>query len=55
MIKIYEHIVKLRNERDEARVMYCFLVENNSRQYGTSAENVAKKMGWNCYKKNKTQ
>ena len=49
-----EEIAKLINERDEARRMYCSVVEN-SRPHGTSAENVAKQMGWDCYKKEKTQ
>ena len=45
-----EQIAKLRKERDEARRMYCSVVEN-SRPHGTSAEDVARRMGWDCYKK----
>ena len=45
-----EKINLLRNERDEARRLYCSVVEN-SRPHGTSAEDVAKSMGWDCYKK----
>lgn len=37
-------------ERDEARRMYCSMVENNARQYGTSAQSVAKQAGWDCFK-----
>ena len=46
-----EEIAKLINERDEARRMYCSEVESHSRQYGTSAEEVAKRNGWDCYSK----
>lgn len=49
-----EQITKLINERDEARRMYCSVVEN-SRPHGSSAEDVAKRIGWNCYKKEETQ
>ena len=49
-----ETIERLVNERDEARRMYCSVVEN-SRPHGTSAEDVAKSIGWNCYKKEETQ
>ena len=43
-----------RSERDEARRMYCSMVENNARQYGTSAQSVAKQAGWDCYKEETT-
>ena len=45
-----EAIEQLRKERDEARRMYCSVVENNSVQYGTSAQSVAKQVGWDCFK-----
>lgn len=41
---------ELRRERDEARRMYCEKVSNACRQYGTSANDVAKEKGWDCYK-----
>ena len=44
----------LRRERDEARRMYCEKVSNASRQYGTSAEDAAKQLRWDCYKKEET-
>ena len=47
-------IAKITKERDEARRMYCSVVEN-SRPHGTSAEDVAKQMNWDCYKKEETQ
>lgn len=47
-------IIKLILERDEARRLYCSVVEN-SRPHGTSAEDVAKSMGWECFRKNKPQ
>lgn len=40
---------QLKKERDEARYMYCHLVEN-SRPHGISSKNVAKGLGWDCYK-----
>jgi hypothetical protein len=43
-------IKKLEAERDEARRMYCEKVSNASRQYGTSAKDVAKQLKWNCFK-----
>ena len=49
-----ETIERLVNERDTARRMYCSVVEN-SRPHGTSAEDVAKQMNWDCYKKEETQ
>ena len=49
-LELIEKINLLRNERDEARRLYCSVVEN-SRPHGTSAEDVAKSMGWDCYKK----
>ena len=45
---------RLQKERDEARRMYCFMVENNARQYGASAQSVAKQAGWDCYKEETT-
>lgn len=45
-----EQIKNLTNERDTARRLYCSVVEN-SRPHGTSAEDVAKSMDWDCYKK----
>jgi hypothetical protein len=54
MTEMSEQITKLRNERDEARRMYCSVVEN-SRPHGTSAEDVAKNRGWDCYKKDETK
>ena len=48
-------IIKLILERDEARRMYCSEVESHSRQYGTSAEEIAKRNGWECFRKNKPQ
>ena len=48
MTEMSEQITKLRKERDEARRFYC---SENSLPHGTSAENVAKCMGWDCYKK----
>jgi hypothetical protein len=42
----------LHKERDEARRMYCEKVSNASRQYGTSANDAAKHLGWDCYKEN---
>ena len=45
-----DEIERLRKERDEARRMYCSMVENNARQYGTSAQSVAKQVGWDCFK-----
>lgn len=50
-----EEIALLRKERDEARRMYCSMVENNARQYGTSAQSVATQAGWDCFKKEETQ
>ena len=47
-------IKELTKERDEARKMYCSVVEN-SRPHGTSAEDVAKSIGWDCYEKEETQ
>ena len=49
-----EQISKITNERDEARRLYCSVVEN-SRPNGTAAEDVAKRIGWDCYKKEETQ
>ena len=49
-----EAIEQLRKERDEARRMYCSMVENNARQYGTSAQSVATQAGWDCYKEETT-
>ena len=43
-------IDEIIEERDEARRMYCSMVENNARQYGISAKSVATQAGWNCYK-----
>lgn len=51
---LIHQIKQLTNERDEARRMYCSEVEN-TRPHGTSAENVAKQMGWDCYKKEETK
>ena len=45
-----EAIEQLNKERDEARRMYCSMVENNARQYGTSAKSVATQVGWDCFK-----
>lgn len=45
-----KEIQQLTKERDEARRMYCSMVENNARQYGTSAKSVAKQAGWDCFK-----
>ena len=52
--KAIDELNKLSNERDKARRMYCSVVEN-SRPHGTSAEDVAKSIRWNCYKKEETQ
>lgn len=45
-----EDMAKLKKQRDEARRMYCEKVSNACRQYGTSAKDVAKQLGWDCYK-----
>ena len=47
-------IAILHRERDEARRMYCSMVEGNSRQYGTSSRDVAKQLNWDCYEKETT-
>lgn len=49
--KAIDELNTLSNERNEARRMYC---SENSLLHGTSAENVAKCMGWDCYKKEET-
>ena len=52
LVEAANEITRLRKERDEARRMYCKKVENASRQYGTSANDVAKQLGWDCFKEN---
>ena len=49
-----EQIAKLRCERDTARRMYCSEVDN-TRPHGIYAEDIAKSMGWDCYKKEETK
>ena len=49
LLPVILQVEQLTKERDEARRMYCSMVENNSRQYGTSAEVIATRIGWNCY------
>ena len=50
LLPVILQVEQLLKERDEARRMYCFMVENNARQYGASAQSVAKQAGWDCYK-----
>lgn len=45
-----QEIVRIREQRNQARRMYCETVSNASRQYGTSAEDVAKRLRWDCFK-----
>ena len=49
--KLKSELNETKMERDEARRMYCEKVSNASRQYGTSANDVAKQLGWHCFKK----
>ena len=43
---------KLRQERDEARRMYCDLVSKDiyHRTAGATCKNAANNLGWDCYK-----
>jgi len=52
LVEAANEITRLRKERDEARRMYCEKVSNASRQYGTSANDAAKHLGWDCFKEN---
>ena len=54
LLPVILQVEQLLKERDEARRMYCFMVENNARQYGASAQSVAKQAGWDCYKEETT-
>ena len=45
---------KALQERDEARRMYCSVVESSARQYGTAAQSVATQLCWDCFKKEET-
>jgi hypothetical protein len=54
MTEMSEQIAKLRCERDTARRMYCSEVDN-TRPHGIYAEDIAKSMGWDCYKKEETK
>jgi len=45
---------QLLKERDEARRMYCSVVESSARQYGTAAQSVATHLYWDCYKNKET-
>ena len=52
LVEAANEITRVRKERDEARRMYCEKVSNASRQYGTSANDAAKHLGWDCFKEN---
>ena len=52
-VHIYQ-IKQLTNERDTARRMY-FSEVDNTRPHGIYAEDIAKSMGWDCYKKEETK
>jgi hypothetical protein len=45
-----DDLQKAERERDEARRMYCSVVESSARQYGTKAQIVATQLGWDCFK-----
>ncbi len=46
-----EKILELTAERDEARKMYCGFAEYNERgSESSSKEDIARALGWDCYK-----
>jgi len=49
--KLEMEINQLRKERDEARKMYCGFAEYNERgSENSSKEDIARALGWDCYK-----
>jgi len=49
--QVVEYIKELRKERDEARKMYCGFAEYNERgSESSSKEDIARALGWDCYK-----
>jgi len=50
LLPVILQVEQLTKERDEARRMYCSMVENSARQYGRSAESVATQLCWDCFK-----
>ena len=45
-----QYIIRLRKERDEARMLYCERLSNISRQQNCNAKWFADEMGWDCFK-----
>lgn len=47
-------IERLRNERDEARRLYCIAFQEITENLGekNTTESIAEEMGWDCYKEN---
>lgn len=57
MTEMSEQITKLRNERDEARRMYCVMAAQHMYKSDnkSTAEHIADSKNWDCYKSDKTQ
>jgi len=47
-------IERLRNERDEARRLYCIAFQEITENLGekNTTESIAEEMGWDCFKEN---
>jgi hypothetical protein len=54
LVEAANEITRLRKERDEARCQVCYAEVNG--QYGRqyTPQDIAKKMGWDCFSKENT-
>lgn len=47
-MQLYDVVTKLRDERDEARILYCREMADIVKPY-RSAEDIAKDRKWDCF------
>jgi hypothetical protein len=47
-VQLYDVVTKLRDERDEARILYCREMADIVKPY-RSAEDIAKDRNWDCF------
>lgn len=52
-IKLWDHIILLRKERDEARKIVCQLLQEQD-SGSVTCQRLAEDRGWDCYKKEET-
>jgi hypothetical protein len=47
-VQLYDVIIRLKGERDEARILYCREMADIVKPY-RSAEDIAKDRNWDCF------